>query len=121
MELIKANYSALLIFLQREAYNPSNISNSLLSTPCAVHLSGNAACMSDMHAALCKQGAKAMTVVTRGQRIYFGAVGLLALWVGIWGYFIPGQVDKAIPWLVPPLHARFLGAMYLSGTAFMIG
>jgi hypothetical protein len=62
-----------------------------------------------------------MAVVTRGQRIYFGAVGLLALWVGIWGYFMPGQVDKAIPWLVPPLHARFLGAMYLSGTAFMIG
>ncbi len=77
--------------------------------------------MSDLYAALGKQGAKAMTVVTRGQRIYFGAVGLLALWVGIWGYFIPGQVDKAIPWLVPPLHARFLGAMYLSGTAFMIG
>lgn len=62
-----------------------------------------------------------MKVVTRGQRIFFAAVGLLALWVGIWGYFIPGQVDKAIPWLVPPLHARFLGAMYLSGTAFMIG
>jgi hypothetical protein len=62
-----------------------------------------------------------MSTVTRGQKIYFAAVGLLALWVGIWGYFIPGQVDKAIPWLVPPLHARFLGAMYLSGTAFMIG
>ena len=61
-----------------------------------------------------------MRVITRGERIYFGAVGLLALWVGIWGYFIPDQVDKAIPWLVPPLHARFLGAMYLSGTAFMI-
>lgn len=62
-----------------------------------------------------------MKVVTCGQRLFFGAVGLLALWVGVWGYFIPGQVDKAIPWLVPPLHARFLGAMYLSGTAFMIG
>jgi hypothetical protein len=62
-----------------------------------------------------------MTAVTRGQRIYFAAVGLLALWVGIWGYFIPGRVDSAIPWLVPPLHARFLGAMYLSGTAFMVG
>jgi hypothetical protein len=45
----------------------------------------------------------------------------MALWVGIWGYFIPDKVDKAIPWLVPPLHARFLGAMYLSGTTFMIG
>lgn len=62
-----------------------------------------------------------MSTVTRGQKIYFAAVGLLALWVGIWGYFIPSQVDKAIPWLVPPLHARFLGAMYLSGTVFMIG
>jgi hypothetical protein len=61
-----------------------------------------------------------MRVITRGERIYFGAVGLLALWVGIWGYFIPDKVDTAIPWLVPPLHARFLGAMYLSGTTFMI-
>ena len=62
-----------------------------------------------------------MIRITLGQKIYFAAVGLLALWVGSWGYFIPGQVDQAIPWLVPPLHARFLGAMYLSGVAFMIG
>ena len=62
-----------------------------------------------------------MRVITRGERIYFGAVGLLALWVGIWGFFIPDHVDKAIPWLVPPLHSRFLGSMYLSGTTFMIG
>lgn len=62
-----------------------------------------------------------MRTITRGERIYFGAVGLLALWVGIWGYFIPDKVDKAIPWLVPALHARFLGAMYLSGTTFMVG
>ncbi len=62
-----------------------------------------------------------MAPITRGQKIYFAAVGLLALWVGSWGYFIPGRVDQAIPWLVPPLHARFLGAMYLSGVAFMIG
>jgi hypothetical protein len=62
-----------------------------------------------------------MRAITRGERIYFAAVGLLALWVGSWGYFIPAQVDQAIPWLVPPLHARFLGAMYLSGTTFMIG
>ncbi len=33
----------------------------------------------------------------------------------IWGYFVPRKVDSAIPWLVPPLHARFLGAVYLSG------
>src|SRR6266545_2140505 len=62
-----------------------------------------------------------MKTISGGQKIYFAAVGLLALWVGVWGYFIPGQVDKAIPWLVPPLHSRFLGAMYLSGATFMIG
>lgn len=62
-----------------------------------------------------------MSRVTRAQKIYFAAVGLLALWVGGWGYFVPARVDEAIPWLVPPLHARFLGAMYLSGTAFMLG
>jgi hypothetical protein len=62
-----------------------------------------------------------MTPVTRGHKVYFAAVGLLALWVGLWGYFIPGHVDEALPWLVPPLHARFLGAMYLSGATFMVG
>jgi hypothetical protein len=62
-----------------------------------------------------------MTPVTRPQKIYFAAVGLLALWVGVWGYFIPGQVDRAIPWLVPPLHARFIGAIYLSAAAFLVG
>jgi len=121
MELIKVNYSALLIFLNREAYNPSNIWNSSIKYAVRGSFVQQCACMSDKHAALCKHGGRTVAVVTRGQRIYFGAVGLLALWVGIWGYFIPDQVDKAIPWLVPPLHARFLGAMYLSGTAFMIG
>lgn len=61
-----------------------------------------------------------MVLVTRTLKLYFAAVGLLALWVGVWGYFIPTRVDEAIPWLVPPLHARFLGGMYLSGATFMI-
>ena len=62
-----------------------------------------------------------MALVTRGHKIYFAAVGLLALWVGIWGFFIPSRVDAAIPWLVPPLHARFLGALYFSGVVLMAG
>ena len=60
-----------------------------------------------------------MTPVTRNQKIFFAAVGALALWVGVWGFFVPGHVDKAIPWLVPPLHARFIGAIYFSGFAIM--
>ena len=62
-----------------------------------------------------------MTTVTRNQKIYFAAVGALALWVGVWGFFIPEHVDKAIPWLVPPLHARIIGAIYLSGVVLMGG
>lgn len=60
-----------------------------------------------------------MTTVTRNQKIYFAGVGLLALWVGIWGFFFPENVDKAIPWLVPPLHARFIGALYISAVILM--
>lgn len=54
------------------------------------------------------------------EKVYFGAVGLLALWVGFWGYFLPARVTKAIPFPVPPLHARFIGAIYLSGLVLMI-
>src|SRR3990172_6540805 len=62
-----------------------------------------------------------MSTIQRAERLYFAAVGVLAVWVGAWGLFRPLAVDSALPWLVPPLHARFLGAMYLSGTVFMIG
>ena len=62
-----------------------------------------------------------MAEVTRSERIYFAAVGVLALWVGFWGYVLPSEVERAIPFSVPPLHARFLGAVYLSGLTIMIG
>ena len=60
-----------------------------------------------------------MNLLTRGEKLYFAAVGALALWVGVWGYFLPARVDSAIPWLVPPLHARFLGAVYFSAFALL--
>jgi hypothetical protein len=56
-----------------------------------------------------------------GHRVYFLLVGLFAIWVGLWGYGFPTEIDRALPWSVPPLHARFLGAMYLSGATLMIG
>ena len=62
-----------------------------------------------------------MTPVSRSMKAYFAAVGALAVWVGYWGLFRPLQVATAIPWTVPPLHARFLGSMYLSGATFMVG
>src|SRR6266508_74093 len=60
-----------------------------------------------------------MTSFRLSHKIYFFAVGFLALWVGFFGFFLPTHVDWALPWLVPPLHARFLGSMYLSGATFM--
>jgi hypothetical protein len=61
-----------------------------------------------------------MKEISRNEKIFFAAVGLLALWVGVWGCFIPTNVDMALPWLVPPLHARFLGVMYLSGVILTV-
>ena len=52
-------------------------------------------------------------------RAYFALVGLFALWVGAWGYLAPVEVGRALPWAVPPLHARFIAAMYLSGALAM--
>jgi hypothetical protein len=62
-----------------------------------------------------------MSSLTWYHRVYFAAVGLLALRVGFVGYFNPAEIVRVIPWQVPPLHARFLGSMYISGLVFMIG
>jgi len=53
-------------------------------------------------------------------RAYFALVGLFALWVGAWGYFVPAEVVRALPWPVPPLHARFIAAIYLAGLLAMV-
>ena len=58
--------------------------------------------------------------MTRTFRPYFAVVGLFALWVGAWGYFVPGEVERALPWPVPPLHARFIAAIYLAGLVAMV-
>lgn len=59
-------------------------------------------------------------LLTSPDRVYFAFVGLFAFWVGLWGFFIPTEVDKALPWLVPPLHARVIGAFYISGLVLMM-
>lgn len=52
-------------------------------------------------------------------RAYFLLVGLFASWVGLWGFLVPAQMGRALPWAVPPLHARFIAAMYLAGALAM--
>jgi hypothetical protein len=66
-------------------------------------------------------GAEVSGGVSPAERLYFAAVAVLALWVGVWGYFAPTQVQKALPFHVPPLHARFLGSVYLSGVVIAMG
>jgi hypothetical protein len=59
-----------------------------------------------------------MSTLTLRQRVYLGAVAGLALWVGIWCYFIPERSEMAIPWGVSTLCSAFFGSIYLSGAAF---
>jgi hypothetical protein len=59
-----------------------------------------------------------MTRLTLGQRIFLGAVAALALWVGVWCYFVPSRSEVAIPWGVSTLCAAFFGSIYLSGAVF---
>jgi len=54
------------------------------------------------------------------QRVLYACVLCFAAWVAFWGLFRPASVLRALPFTVPPLHARFLGSMYLSGAVFMV-
>lgn len=58
--------------------------------------------------------------VTWFERAYFFAVGALAAAVGLPTFFTPGRAVEVLPFPVPPLHARLIGAMYLSGLAIML-
>ena len=52
-------------------------------------------------------------------RGYFFVVFWFTLWVGTFGFFWPQEILRALPWPVPPLHARFIGAIYLAATVFL--
>lgn len=52
-------------------------------------------------------------------RLYCLVVGGFTAWVGFFGFFQPAQILRALPWPLPPLHARVVGALYLSATLFL--
>lgn len=54
-------------------------------------------------------------------RIYFVSVGLFAAFVAAFGLAAPHLIDHALPWSVPPLHARVIGGFYLGGLVLMVG
>jgi hypothetical protein len=63
-----------------------------------------------------------MLPITRGQRLFYAVICAAALLVAVLGFFAPEYLASIFTWLVlPPLHARFVGAIYLFGAVFMVG
>ena len=63
-----------------------------------------------------------MTPITQGQKVFFAVICAAALLVAVLGLFNPAYLASMFTWLVlPPLHARFVGAIYLFGAVFMAG
>lgn len=63
-----------------------------------------------------------MALITRGQRFFFTVICLAALLVAVLGLFNPAYLASIFTWLeLPPLHARFVGAIYAFGAVFMAG
>jgi hypothetical protein len=56
------------------------------------------------------------------ERLLFAVICVAALFVSYLGFFHPERMDESFTWaLLPPLHARFVGVLYLFGGVFMVG
>jgi hypothetical protein len=64
-------------------------------------------------------GEPASKTVIRRQRIFFAIIVAFPAWVAAGGLFFPDRIDEFLPFKVPPLHARFIGAVYLAGATMM--
>jgi hypothetical protein len=63
-----------------------------------------------------------MALITRGEQIFFAVICVAALLVAALGLFNPVYLASIFTWLeLPPLHARFVGAIYAFGAVFMAG
>ena len=63
-----------------------------------------------------------MSLITTGQRFFLAVICVAALLVAVLGLFNPVYLASIFTWLeLPPLHARFVGAIYLFGAIFMAG
>jgi hypothetical protein len=54
------------------------------------------------------------------RRAYFAAVAALALLVAVVGLLLPHSLPEVLPFDLPPLHARFVGALYAGGAICML-
>ena len=65
-------------------------------------------------------GEPASATLTRRQRMFFAIIFLFPTWVAAGRLLLPAQIDQFLPFKVPPLHARFIGAMYGAGAVMML-
>ena len=65
-------------------------------------------------------GEPSSKTVTRRQRVFFAIIVAFPAWVAAGGIFFVHQIDDFLPFVVPPLHARFISAMYLAGATMML-
>jgi hypothetical protein len=64
----------------------------------------------------------AASEIPAGVRFFFGVIALAALLVAYLGITAPRHLDKSFTWAnLPPLHARFVGVLYLFGGVYMVG
>ena len=62
-----------------------------------------------------------MSELTWWERLYFAVITLAALFVAWLGFFKPARMDESFTWVqLPPLHARFVGALYLFGGVYLL-
>jgi hypothetical protein len=55
-------------------------------------------------------------------RLFYGVIALAALFVAYLGLVVPARLDESFTWAaLPPLHARFIGVLYLFGGVYMVG
>jgi TRAP-type mannitol/chloroaromatic compound transport system permease small subunit len=61
-------------------------------------------------------------MIPQSHKVFFGIVLLEAVLVALLGCFAPAFLAQLFSWVpLPPLHARFVGVMYLYGAVFMLG
>ena len=66
--------------------------------------------------------ARRLNEITIAQRIFFVVIAANALFVSYLGLLAPASMDRTFTWAVlPPLHAGFVGMLYLFGAVFVIG
>ena len=66
--------------------------------------------------------ARAVPQIPAAQRLFFAVIALAALFVAYLGIVTPAEMDRSFTWAVlPPLHAGFVGMLYLFGGVFMVG